>query len=164
MAWYKYNRWVLPGLPAEWNQETHPYAVVVRMKQSGVIDGFRLLVSSLPFFVKVVDGTQVIAFSCESSFYYSMWFTGNDYWWDLAEEEIEHGDEEYHYINATASNQHASYEWAWCNESIRDEANNEVYPGSTLILIEEPAAYDKQSFLSGLAAALCSKARAFPPA
>lgn len=169
MAMYKYNSWTLPGLPANWNQVTHRYAVVLRSRESGAVECFQLLVSSLPFVVKVVNGTQVIAFPCESSVYNSFWFTENEQWWDLSEVELEHAENcQFHYVAASTNDSGLSYDWIWCNESIRDDANNVVYPGSVPILIEEPElepepeAYDKQRFLNGLAAALCSKARAFP--
>ena len=169
MAMYKYNSWTLPGLPTEWSQTTHPYAVMLRARESGVIEAFQLLVSSLPFVVKNVNGVQVIAFPCEASVYNSFWFTDNEQWWDLAEVELEHAENcLYHYVAASTNDEGLSYDWAWCNESIRDDANNVVYPGSVPILIEEPEpepepeAYDKKNFLTGLAAALCSKARAFP--
>lgn len=169
MAWYKYNSWTLPGLPANWNQVTHRYAVVLRSRESGAVECFQLLVSSLPFVVKVVNGTQVIAFPCESSVYNSFWFTENEQWWDLSEVELEHAENcQFHYVAASTNDSGLSYDWAWCNESIRDDSNNVVYPGSVPVLIKEPEpepepeAYDRQNFLNGLAAALCSKARAFP--
>ena len=168
MAMYKYNGWTLPGLPTEWNQVTHPYAVILRARESGVYEVFQLRVSSLPFVVKVVNGVQVIALPCEASTFWCFWGGESEQWLNWTEQELEHVENcQFHYVAASTNDTGLSYDWAWCNESIRDDSNNVVYPGSVPILIEEPEpepepeAYDKQSFLNGLAAALCSMARAF---
>ena len=133
---------------------------MLRARESGEVENFQLLVSSLPFVVKKVDGTPVISFPCEASVYNSFWFTGNEQWHELEEVELEHGNEDYHYIASATNDSGLSYDWIWCNESIRDDSNNVVYTGSVPHLIGE---YIKQSFLNGLAAVLCSKARTLAP-
>lgn len=52
---YLYNGVRLPGLPEEWNPETHPFAFMYRS-----VNGYRVIFSENPFYETANDGTWLI--------------------------------------------------------------------------------------------------------
>lgn len=167
MSKWKFNDYTLPGLPAEWNQITFPFGLIIR--GTGVDDpanGFKfwLVCSGEEYTALNVDGTYCVAIKPYTVVHHFQYIRGEEDWvWvdrgTLVVDDMDSVTEEnllYYYFNPTRT------EYIWCNESIKNTSNAVIFEGSDPILVEddpepEEPTFNKRSFWLGVALGLAGK-------
>ena len=170
MSKYKFNDYTLPGLPAEWNQITFPFGLII--KGTGVDDpanGFKfwLVCSGEEYTALNVNGTYCVAIQPYTVVHQFLYIRGEEEWvWeDMGTLEVDkmdsydEGNLLYYYFNPTKT------EFVWCNEDIKNESNQVIFEGSEPVLVEddpeEPEVTetrDLRTYCLGIALELMKKA------
>lgn len=172
MSKWKFNDYTLPGLPAEWNQITYPYAVIVCGKYLDENPAnaftFRLVCSGEPYTALKVDGVDVIGIKPYTIVHHFRYYRSSEEWvWeDMGS--IEVGGEDWEiegegellwcYFSPSKT------EYIWCNEDIKNSSNQVIFEGSDPILVEddpEPEVTDTRdlrTYCLGIALELMKKA------
>lgn len=156
--YWSYNGYTLPRLPAGWDMQKYPYAIILGVKSAF---GFNLVCHSELPTVRTVNGENVIGFNIGTKVQSFTFNRASDTdWVDKGEVTPTPSDSSviwYYYDNDTT-------EFVWCNNDIKDESGNTVYAASVPVPIapEEPEdpetpAFDLTAWLTGYALGICGK-------
>lgn len=156
--YWSYNGYTLPRLPAGWDMQKYPYAIILGVKSAF---GFNLVCHSELPTVRTVNGENVIGFNIGTKVQSFTFNRASDTdWVDKGEVTPTPSDSSvtwYYYDNDAT-------EFVWCNNDIKDESGNTVYAASVPVPIApeepedpEPPAFDLTAWLTGYALGLCGK-------